>query len=39
MKDRERISKAKWSSLGGLRNSRLFRVQSRNGTWRYFISI
>lgn len=33
---RRRISKAQWSSMGGLRNGRLFRVQSKSGAWRYY---
>jgi len=32
---KQRITKAEWQALGGLRNSDLFR-QQRNGKWFYY---
>lgn len=36
--DRVKITKAEWVSLGGLRNSSLFRVE-RNGRWHYYKAV
>jgi hypothetical protein len=33
---KQRISKAEWLKLGGLKNSDLYRIQSRNGRWNYY---
>lgn len=33
----ERITKARWAVLGGLRNSDLFRVADSRGNWRYYL--
>lgn len=35
---RRRISFAEWVAKSGLRNSKLYRVQDRNGRWRYYIT-
>lgn len=31
-----RISKREWIQLGGLRNSDLYRKQSKSGAWQYY---
>ena len=31
-----RITKKEWYSLGGLRNTELFRKQAKNGAWQYY---
>lgn len=33
---RVRMSARDWRAAGGLRNPRLFRVQSPGGRWRYY---
>lgn len=33
-----RISAREWKARGGLRNGKLYRVQARNGRWRYYES-
>lgn len=34
---KERVTKVEWYDLGGFENSKLFRLQSRGGAWRYYI--
>lgn len=36
---KERLSKAEWIALGGLRNTALYRKQSKGGAWRYYRSL
>ena len=36
---KERLSKREWHALGGLKNSALYRKQSKGGTWRYYRSL
>lgn len=33
---KEGLTKREWQALGGLRNSDLFRTQTRGGAWRYW---
>lgn len=36
---KERITKAEFYRLGGFKNSGLFRLQTRGGSWRYYINL
>jgi len=36
---KQRIDKAEYNRLGGMKNPALFREQKRGGAWRYFISL
>jgi len=36
---KKRITKKAWYDAGGFANSDLFRLQSRGGSWRYYINL
>jgi len=36
---KRRITKVEWYNLGGFANSRLFRLQSKGGAWRYYTTL
>lgn len=36
---KERITKEEFYRLGGFANSDLFRLQTRGGSWRYYINL
>lgn len=36
---KERITKDEWHKRGGFKNPALFRLQSRGGAWRYYVSL
>lgn len=36
---KRRLTKAEWTAMGGLRNSALYRKQSKGGAWRYYLSL
>ncbi len=35
---KERITKEEFHRLGGFKNGKLFRMQSKGGAWRYYIN-
>lgn len=35
---KERITKKEFHAMGGFKNARLFRSQTRGGSWRYYIN-
>jgi hypothetical protein len=36
---KERITKKKFYDRGGFANSDLFRLQTRGGSWRYYVNL
>ena len=38
MQGSRKITKAEWSALGGLRNSRYWRRQTASGRWLYYVT-